>query len=100
MLKNATSQEVTGHHAYDHVHATAINSDVSMLINGVDTEHMVMKDANATFTSVKTFQNFTVAKSLDAGLVNGVCIQNLFVRWYIAHCILGQLQTLNCIYTG
>ncbi|ROT80194.1 polehole-like protein [Penaeus vannamei] len=80
MLKNATSQEVTGHHAYDHVHATAINSDVSMLINGVDTEHMVMKDANATFTSVKTFQNFTVAKSLDAGLVNGVDLADLSNR--------------------
>lgn len=94
MLKNATSQEVTGHHAYGHIHATALNSNngVSMLINGVDTEHMVVKDSNATFTSVKTFQNLTVAETLNAGLVNGVCIQTLFISWYIARSILTVVE--------
>lgn len=79
MLKSATSQEVTGNHTYNHVHAMTINSgdNMSLLINGVDSDHMVTKDDNATFTDEKTLQNLTVVERLDAGLVNGVCMRNL-----------------------
>ncbi|XP_047476928.1 uncharacterized protein LOC125030725 [Penaeus chinensis] len=81
MRLSVASQEVTGNHHYNDIHANGIHGKQGdgsqLLLNGIETYKIVTKGNNFTFVDKKTFNSLTVLQELGVQLVNEVDLSDL-----------------------
>ncbi|ROT83230.1 polehole-like protein [Penaeus vannamei] len=81
LRKSLASQDVTGNLHFGDISVQGIQglttANKNVVVNGINTNHIVTRGQNATFLDKKSFQNLKILEDLNLDLLNGIDLSSL-----------------------